>query len=176
MIDEAGHKTMSEARLIAINNLPKLIENSVPVYYDKNHKGNKWDTITLASKMVFPKTAKEYYVLSTIKISNENNTYRFTFTSDDMDVEEIDEEMKNIRSLSPSPSLIHDGLARSTDALRNSTIFELLKSVNTGKRNNADVNKNLRHQLTSDTSGRNLSEGQSEYFSDSKVVDSLRTL
>ncbi|HBP24651.1 MAG TPA: hypothetical protein DD632_04375, partial [Oribacterium sp.] len=77
--DEVGHGVQSIERIAAIMNLPEIIKNSSPVYFDYAHKGKTWDTATLASKVAIDN--KNYFTLATVKVSPERNTHRFVFTS-----------------------------------------------------------------------------------------------
>ncbi len=126
--DEYGHGTLTGERMAAIKNLPELIKNSEPVYYDKNHKGKLWDTITLASKFRLGDNGKEYFALATVRITDKNNAHRFQLI--DENAIEV-KEKENMRFTSGSvPSLIHDGSAGITHALHNQSIFDLLNGRN----------------------------------------------
>lgn len=126
--DEVGHGERSLERSAAILNLPKIVENSQVVYYDYNHKGKHWDTVTLASKIRIDE--KNYFTLATAKVTGEKNTHRFIFTGEDS-VEIYAENKESERFTSRSvPPLIHDGSAEITSALHMNDIFDILNGVN----------------------------------------------
>lgn len=157
--DEVGHGERSLERSVAILNLPKIVENSQAVYYDYNHKGKHWDTVTLASKIRID--GKNYFTLATAKVTGEKNTHRFIFTGEDS-VEIYAENKEGERFTSRSvPSLIHDGSAEITSALHNQDIFDILNGVNRTDEN-----------LINGSEARTLSADQKQYFKDSKVRDS----
>lgn len=129
--DEVGHGTLSGNRIVAIKNLPKLIENSKPVYYDKGHREKGWDTIMLASKFRIvgegEEANKTYFSLAAVKVMKESNTHRFQLT----DEIEIEETKEGTRFTSRSvPPLIHDGSTGITRALHTKSIFNLLNGRN----------------------------------------------
>ena len=131
--DEVGHGERSLERSVAILNLPKIVENSQAIYYDYNHKGKHWDTLTLASKIRID--GKNYFTLATAKVTGEKNTHRFIFTGEDS-VEIYAENKESERFTSRSvPPLIHDGSAEITSALHNQDIFDILNDVNRADEN-----------------------------------------
>lgn len=127
-LDEIGHGNQSLERTVAILNLPKIIENSRTVYYDFNHKGKTWDTVTLASKIKIGED--NYFALATVKVNPDRNTHRFVLTSEaDVDITAENKESGRFTSRSV-PSLIHDGSAGITSALHMNDIFDILNGVN----------------------------------------------
>ena len=138
--DEVGHGVQSIERIAAIMNLPEIIKNSSPVYFDYAHKGKTWDTATLASKVAIDN--KNYFTLATVKVSPERNTHRFVFTSTS-NLELYAENKESGRFTSRSvPSLIHDGSAGITSALHNKDIFDILNNVNSVDKNRTDERNN----------------------------------
>lgn len=128
--DETGHGTLSGVRMAAIKNLPKLIENSEPVYYDKEHKGKGWSTIMLASKFRIGdgnEEGKTYFSLAAVKVMESNNTHRFQLT-DEIEIEELKEGTRFTSRY--VPPLIRDGSTGITRALHTKSIFNLLNGRN----------------------------------------------
>lgn len=156
--DEIGHGEQSLERTVAILNLPKIVENSRPVYYDFNHKGKTWDTVTLASRIRIGED--NYFALATVKVTSDRNTHRFVYTdADDVAVYAENKESGRITSRSV-PSLIHDGSAKIAPALHMNDIFDILNDVNRTGEN-----------LINGSEERTLSTDQKRYFKNSKVRD-----
>lgn len=157
-LDEIGHGEQSLERTAAIMNLPEIIENSRPVYYDYNHKDKTWDTATLASRIKIGK--ENYFALATVKITADRNTHRFVYVNEnDIDISRENEESRRITSRSV-PSLIHDGSAKIAPALHMNDIFDILNNVNRTDEN-----------LINGSEERTLSADQKQYFKNSKVRD-----